>query len=150
MFGLSIKEQLYRLIATSCKNAIIDFETNIETFYLKYCDLNDDELLSSKYQEAVKQYFDAVSVDVISKIQNGPRNISIRLTLALQSPELCGYPDIDLTKGLTAGSLYALCYYAHKNHPAKPKDCVSLNHFQNSLINSALKKLDDKLSGISF
>ena len=146
MFGLSIKDQLFNLIIAASEKALVGFENDIEAFYLDYNDLENEEDIIVEYQKVLRRYLDAVSNDVISIIHDGPSSISARLSVTLYVPSRCGYPDIDFRNGLRAGSLYALCFYAHKNKPANPKDCIFLNHYQNNLIDSVLVKLDAKIT----
>ena len=71
--------------------------------------------------------------------------IAVRIQLALASPALCGYEDIDISNGIMAGSLYAICFYAIKNKVAEPRDCVRLNHLQHEIMNDALSEQDNEL-----
>ena len=71
------------------------------------------------------------------------------LTTAITSPEICGYSDIDIEEGLSAGAIFALCYYAITRETASPKDCIEMNHLQAELMDLGLDEIDKECTSTS-
>lgn len=144
MFGLSTKEALSKAILNASKNKVEVYKHGIKA---NIDVLNGD---AEKEKEEViilvrREYLDEVANSVINTFDVSSPTIATRIQLTLSSPALCGYEDIDISNGIMAGSLYAICYYAIKNKVAKPRDCIRLNHLQHDIMNSALAELDNEL-----
>ncbi|WMJ22208.1 hypothetical protein RBG61_09380 [Paludicola sp. MB14-C6] len=144
MFGLTFKETI--------SNAIINASRNNIELYKSLIKSNIDKLTCSSEEETIKiltnirrEYLDNVSNEVINSFKISSPPIAMRINLALLSPSISGYEDINIDNGLMAGSLFAICYYGVKNAKAKPKDCIKLNHLQNDIIERALVEIDEKV-----
>jgi hypothetical protein len=144
MFGLSTKEVLSKAILNASKNKVGIYKQRI----MSNIDVlnGDEEAATEEVLISVRrEYLDEVANSVISTFDVSSPAIAARIQLALMSPALCGYEDIDISNGIMAGSLYAICYYAIKNKVAEPRDCVRLNHLQHDIMNTALAELDSEL-----
>lgn len=56
----------------------------------------------------------------------------------------CGY-DIDF-EHLSLGMIYAMLYYSFLNKPAKPGECMYMNHYAHAAMQKILLQLDGELS----
>ena len=144
MFGISTKEVLSNAILNASKNKIEIYQRGI---IANIDALNGD--VEAEKEEAIisvrREYLDVVANSVINTFDVSSPTIAARIQLALMSPALCGYEDIDISNGIMAGSLYAICFYAIKNKVAEPRDCVRLNHLQHEIMNDALSEQDNEL-----
>ena len=131
MFGLTTREVLTKAIVNVSNECIGGF--------IQAIDDNFDEMNDLLYENLRTVYFDTVANIVISGFREKSPTIYYKIQLELVSPTAGGY-DIDVTKGLPAGKLYAICYYAIKGKPAKPADCIKLNHLQYDILDKALCK----------
>ena len=139
MFGLSTREMLHRVIMNISESCVHELEEDL--LYHKDAIERSSEEDQEKILTGIQtRYFDDVANGVISSIKANSPVAYQRLRLAMQAPLMCGY-DIDTSKWLMAGSLYALCFFAYKNKTADPKDCIAMNHEQNNLIVSAIERV---------
>lgn len=145
MFGLSTKEVLSKAILNSSANHIEQYKESIKNNFISLNNASEEE--SQKMLMSIrKDYLDEVSNSVINSFQVSSPKIAARIQLAMMSPSLCGYDDMNFDNGMIAGTLYAVCYYAITNKTASPKDCIYLNHLQNDIMENALAELDKELS----
>ena len=137
MFGLSTKEVLTSAILNTSKSSIEILKQGIK---------NNAAVLSSgceaetkKIMTAIRrEYLNDVSSTVITTIGAVSQAIRSRALMAMTSPALCGYEEIEIENGIVAGELYAICYFAMKNKVAEPKDCMELTQIQAELMEGAL------------
>jgi len=87
-----------------------------------------------------REYLDLVSSSIINHFENQRPDIAKRIQAAMLNPELCGYRGIDISNGISAGALYAICLYAVENRVAKGNDCIRLNREQNEIMLSAIEE----------
>lgn len=144
MFGLSIEKALSKGILNSSKQHIGQYKQDIMSIFSSHKDIQQDGV-QTLLQDARIKYLESVTNSVTEVISLKSQQNAFRLLLALSSPSLCGYEEIDIDKGLLAGSLYAICYYAVKDKIAAPEDCVRLNHLQNDIMNQALHEVAQQL-----
>lgn len=143
MFGLSTKGVLSNAIINASKNKIDVYKQRIKS---NLAVLNEDEEADEAvFTSIIREYFDEVANSVIETFSISSPTIAARIRLALISPALCGYEDIDICDGIMAGSLYAICFFALKNKVAMPRDCVRLNHLQRDIMYMALAELGNEL-----
>ena len=145
MFGLSTREILSKAIINSCHNCRQLLKNEIIANIDSMNNATEEELLSIT-TSINRQYFDAVGNSVISSFAVSSPKVYARIQLAILSPSICGYEDIDIEKGLMAGGLYAICYYALTNKVASPRECIKLNHKQNDIMNQVLIEIDGELA----
>ena len=138
MFGLSIKEKLTKKILEASKKHISSYkETVLDTIKANY----DEERQKIYFFGARNAYLDDVANDVINSIGQKNPIIGGSIISMLSNPSKCGYDEIDISRGLMAGSLFAICYYAFTDKVASPRDCIELNHLQNDIMDEALKEI---------
>ena len=116
MFGLSTKEVLSKAIINACYNCKNTYKSSIleNIDKLNVCvEESTDALLTS----IRRIYLNEVADSVINTFRVSSPNISSRIQLVFRSPQVCGY-DIKFEKGIMAGSVFAICYYAIKNKVA--------------------------------
>ena len=129
MFGLSTKEVLTSAILYALKDKIKIYKQGLK---------NNFDVLNSGCEAEIKkamtairrEYFNDVSSSVITTIGAASQAIRSRAMMAMANPALCGCEDIEIENGIGAGELYAICYFAMKNKPADPKDCIALTNLQ--------------------
>lgn len=138
MFGLTVKERLFNIIYSTCQKNIDKYKIGIYEYCKKYenCDPPEEGIL-----ELRKAYLDSVLDDVFNLVGNSSSKVLCRLRLVLMSPDLSGYPDSDFENGVSAGFVYACCYWAIKNRQANISDCFALNHLQTHIMDEALNSL---------
>lgn len=141
MFGLSMREKLTALILQRSKDCIPQYIEDMK-YSISQSEDSSDEQMEAKLMNIRKNYLDAVTSAVFADLKNMSLKGFYRAQLALSSPALCGYPDMNFDNGVVAGALYAICCYAIINKTAKPSDCVSLNHAQHDIMNQALLEID--------
>lgn len=146
MFGLSTKEKLYNLILNTSQNHIGEYISAVKDI----CDQGDalsETQMESECQKARRNYLDGVSNDVFHFFNTASPKTFLKLQVLFVSPSKCGFDDefFDLDNGLTAGAVYALCYYAMKDKSAKPYDCSKLSHLQNDIMQQALLELSENM-----
>ena len=145
MFGLTNKEKINSLILNASQNCIEIYTSGIKNL------LDKQDLGNQEMEQCVihirREYLDAVTNSVLTFFQNSSPAIYSRLQMAMISPGICDMDDdlVNLDIGLSAGVLYALCYYAVTNKKAKTYDCSKLSHLQNDLMNQALAKLSENM-----
>ena len=144
MFGLSTKEVLSKAILNASKNKAGIYKQGIMA-NIDVLNGNEEAAKEEVIISVRREYLDEVANSVIETFDVSSPTIAARIQLALASPALCGYEDIDISNGIMAGSLYAICFYAIKNKVAEPGDCVRLNHLQYDIMNMALAELDSGL-----
>lgn len=151
MLGLSAKEKLMDLVKNACDTNISVYEQTITKMFDMYDRLvkpnangmNEDELLGGLVLKARQYYLDAVAHSVVTFFSNLPPKIYMRFTSYIANPSACGLDDYDTEKGIAAGALYHMCYYAYKGKAPAPQDCVSLNHYQYKLMDKVLENLSN-------
>ena len=146
MFGLTNKEKINSLILNASQNCIETYTSGIKDLLDKQDHLSDQEMEQCA-MHIRREYLDAVTNSVLTFFQNSSPVIYSRLQMAMISPRICGMDDdlVNLDIGLSAGALYALCYYAVTNKKAKTYDCSKLSQLQNDLMNQALAKLSENM-----
>lgn len=144
MFGLSIRETLKKSILNVCENSKDSYKKYILDNY-NDVDSIDEERIIAISKMARRNYFDDVANSLFNSFKVSSPNIYGKIQLILVYPSMCGYDDIDVDD-LTAGAVYAICYFALKGKTASPKDCIELNHLQNDIINEALEEIDKELT----
>ena len=130
MFGLTIREQLMKVIVNACRNNLPSLKNEILALS---SDVTDAEIV-----DIIGNYQDCVSNTVIEILKGASGNAYSRFQMAFLSPPLCNL-DTECTDGpLSAGVLYALAYYAMADKIAASKDCLALNHMQRAFIDQIL------------
>lgn len=149
MFGLSTKEKLLELVKNACDTNISVYEQSIVTLFGMYDsfaksntdDMTEDELLNDLILKARQYYLDTVAYSVLTFFSNLPPKIYMRFTSYIANPSACGLDGYDTERGIAAGALYHMCYYAYKGKEPNPQDCVFLNHYQHKLMDKVLESL---------
>lgn len=144
MFGLSIKEMLYKVIVNACYNCKKIYKDSILE-RLDELSSSDDESLERINMEIRQKYLNAVKNSVVEHFRLSTPAIYARINLALLSPALCGYEDINPENGMMAGSVYAICYYGINDRVAPAKLCIKLNHIQNDIMDEVLQEIADEI-----
>ena len=142
MFGLSMRKKLAALILQRSKDCICQYTEDIK-YFISQSNGYSDEQMNAEFINIRRNYLDTVANTVFADLKNMSPNIYSRALAALSTPEICGYPDIDIDNGVAAGKIYAICYYAIMNKIAKPSDCISLNHAQHDIMDQALSKINE-------
>ena len=135
MNPFGIRKMLLRL----CENAVQDNIGVYKEDVLKQITENgpDEELVES----IRNNYFDVCANAVYDHVLNASTQSNIRFHQVASHPSPMVY-DIDVTISQAAGGVYAIAYYSSTGKIAKAKDCIYLNHFQNSIMETALQELD--------
>ena len=155
MLGLSAPESLVRAVKNSCNNEIGTYKQGVQEFLdaLKQNEDMVDEEKDKYIIAARKDYINAVCDSMFSSFRISSPNIDERLRLAISSPQITGLPDefsIEYMDdyGISAGAVFAFCYYAVTNKKVTTKKTIRtmsmLNHYQNELMNSVLAEFDNQ------
>ena len=143
MFGLSMKEVLFKTVSNACYNCKDTYKFSLLE---RLDELNnaDEETADKINTEITYAYFNAVKNTVVDSFRLSSPAIYARIQLALRSPSMCGY-DIDANAGMMAGSVFAICYFAIKNCVAPAKLCIKLNHIQGDLMQKVLHEIANEM-----
>lgn len=146
MFGLSTREKLTDLILNTSQNHVNIYASDVKELCDKENSL-DEEAMEAEFCRIRNRYLDTVANSVFNFFNSASPKIYMRLQLLFVCPEKCGIDKeyFDLNTGMTAGKVYALCYYAMTNKTAKSYDCSKLSHLQNDIMQQALIKLSETM-----
>lgn len=129
---------------------VAEMEQRLENFYKDLLSLaKGDYLPASDFdaeQKAMiirKQYLDSTAHRAFNRISKNPK-VAALIESLLKTPDNCGY-DIDTENGISAGSAYAIAYFALTHRIAPGGDCITLNRHQNNLMDSVLEKVDKEI-----
>ena len=144
MFGITIKEKLFKTITSLCLKNIGKYKADVYKICKKYKSFVSAEGETEEEMKNLrKAYLDSVLNEALETIGHSSSNIAARLQLVLLAPEMSGYPNTEFENGVMAGAVYAFCYWAIKNKMAKSSDCLLLNHLQNKIMNDALNEISE-------
>lgn len=142
MFGLTMRERLFKSVHQVCVNNADIYKLEIYKLVEKYGTSSPPE---DEIERASVKYFDSVRDDVFAAISDVSPKMSARINLAFLCPTMCGYPDFK--DGLyMAGAVYAICFWAIKDKKADPSDGIALNHLQQQIMLDVLNSLDEQIS----
>ena len=146
MFGLSTREKLSDLILNTSKNCVGTYVSDVK----ELCDQEnslDEEAMNAEIIRIRRKYLDEVANNVFCFFNSASPKIYARLQLLFAVPQKCGLDKelFDADTGMSAGMVYALCYYAMTNKTAKTYDCSKLSHLQNDIMQQALMKLSETM-----
>ena len=143
MFGLSMKEVLFKTVSNACYNCKNTYKFSLLD-RLEELNSADEETAEKINTEISRAYFNAVKNTVVDSFRLSSPAIYARIQLALRSPSMCGY-DIDVDTEMMAGSVFAICYFAIKNRVAPAKLCIKLNHIQGDVMQKVLYEIADEM-----
>ena len=147
MFGLSIKEKLYKAIMRLTEEKLPVFEQKF-AYLIENRSTMSDDAANDFYISCIGSYSDAVS-GVLADTMG--RTAAIKAGLAFQSPTIAGLPEeLDMEHLLSTGPLvgyyFALYYYGITGKKISLDDYGKfirpLNQYQVNLINSVISKYD--------
>ena len=139
MNPFGVRKMLIRL----CENAVQDSIGVYKEDVLKQITENgpDNDLDDELVESIRNNYFDVCANAVYDHVLNASTQSNIRFHQVASHPSPMVY-DIDVTISQAAGGVYAIAHYSLTGKMAKAKDCIYLNHFQNSIMETALQELD--------
>ena len=145
MFGLSVKEKLYRAIKTQTLEKLPSFEASFVN-YISKSEKMDKEQKGEAFMSCVIEYTDNVSSVLASGLA---KSITQKAMLAAQMPQMTGLPkeitmDYILSTSPFVGYYFAFYYYGITGKQISPDDndkyITPLNHYQTDLISSVVDK----------
>ncbi len=146
MFGLSIKEKLFKALAVQCAEKLPIFEADMRELVRRGEDMSEDAAAQA-YAAAMQRYTDAVAETVL---QGLPQSIRLRASLALLQPTITGLPEEygrDFDFSPYAGKHFAICYYAVTGNRIQLSDygryMRPIDQHQAELVNGVLRKLSE-------
>lgn len=146
MFGSSARKKITEAL-------VAEMEQRLENFYSDLLSLaKGDYLPTSDFdaeQKAMiirKQYLDSTAHRAFNRISKNPK-VAALIESLLKTPSKCGY-DIDTENGISAGTAYAIAYFALTHRVAPGGDCITLNHHQNNLMDSVLDKIEKEMQSV--
>ena len=113
MFGLSMKERLYKAIRTQTDATISDIDADLRAFARNANSMTSEEL-EKEYTRIIGMHSNAVSATLAQTLGSAA---AFKAGMAIQSPQITGLPeefDLDylLDSGPKVGFYFAFYYYA--------------------------------------
>lgn len=145
MFGLSMKERLYKAIRTQCDETIPEIDADLRAFARKAVSMADADF-EKEYCRIIGMHSNAVSAVLAQTLGSGAGS---KAGLAMQSPQVTGLPeefDLDylLDSGPKVGYYFAFYYYAVTGNQISLDDYGKyirpLNKYQLDLLTDRLKR----------
>lgn len=149
VFGLSIREKLAAAITNMCLDKLVVYRKELYKVAAMSNGLTDTEI-DYELEAARKEYLNSVFDSIWNGLDERNSIIGHRIRIALCNPEITGLPPQFTVEyfdryGVSAGSTYAICYYAITNKPISHKKdyktCSMLNHIQAKAIDDEIKNL---------
>ena len=118
-----------RFFTEQVEGKSLEDEEVAEEFFTNY-----QYMLSNYYLKAVEAIFKGIA-------RKFPRTED-KLNDTFGNPRKCGY-DVSFGDPLSAGIIFAICYYSITGKIAPPGYCMQMNHFQHELFEEVLQKIDN-------
>lgn len=140
MFGLSTKEVLFKAILNASRNSrslLLDLYAPNAEAISDAIRAGDTDTVEKLYLPIFQAYHDDVANSIFNKYQASAPIIFQKIMMCLLSPSVCGH-DFDIDNGITASSIYAICYWATKTKVAPAKDCIEIQKLQTEISKKAI------------
>lgn len=146
MFGLSMKEKLYKAMIRLCEEKLPQFESDMRELVSSAEGMNEEQT-EREYTVAVLRYSSAVT-EALHQGLGG--NIGFMVGMAMMNPHITGLPeeyDADFDASPFVGKYFAIYYYAATGKQISFGDYGKyirpINQYQASLINRVFEKLSN-------
>ena len=146
MFGLSMKEKLYKAFVNLCAEKLPVFEKEMRDLLLHAEGMGEEEAVLA-YAAALHHYSNAISETIHQGL--GP-NETFRFSMAVMRPSSTGLPDdydSEFGNSPFAGKFFAIYYYAITGKQIELSDYGKyirpINKRQIDLVNGVLQKLGE-------
>ena len=146
MFGLSMKEKLYKAMMRQCEDKLPGFESDMRELVSRAEGMTEEQT-QQEYNTAVLRYTSSVTEALHKGLGS---NIGFRVGMAMMSPHITGLPeeyDSDFDASPFVGKYFAIYYYAATGKQISLSDygkyIRQINQHQVSLINTVFEKLSN-------
>lgn len=146
MFGLSIKEKLYKAMLRLCEEKLPEFESDMRKLISRAEGMSEKQT-EREYNAIVLRYSSAVTQSLHQSLGS---TVGLRVGMAMMNPHITGLPeeyDTDFDASPFVGKFFAIYYYAATGKQISYSDYGKyirpINQYQTSLINRVFEKLSN-------
>lgn len=144
MFGLSIKEKIYKIIIHFYDTNMDEYLEQVESI-IREGSGEIQSKLDKKLNAAKIEYNQLVFKDSREYIAEKLPKTESRILEALKNPEKLGLDKKDLVSDITPGKILIVLLYSTKRKPPKAKECSALDFVVHEKLRKKLVDLDAKI-----